>query len=86
MATTIQVKLTLPKKIKDYYDSKAAEFDMQTSTFIKYLLIKNIEDESIPTYQASKYTEKYIANGLQEYKTGKLKKFTSHKDFIKTVS
>ncbi|MHB8362575.1 MAG: hypothetical protein ACYDBX_03070 [Patescibacteria group bacterium] len=86
MATTVQVKLTLPKKIKDYYDSKATEFDMQTSTFIKYLLIRNIEDESIPTYQASLYTEKYIANGLQEYETGKLKKFASHKDFIKTVS
>ncbi len=86
MATTVQVKLTLPKKIKDYYDSKATEFDMQTSTFIKYLLIKNIEDEGISTYQASKYSEKYIADGLQEYETGKLEKFTDHKDFIKTVS
>ncbi|MHB8442871.1 MAG: hypothetical protein ACYDAS_00680 [Patescibacteria group bacterium] len=76
---------TLPKKIKDYYDSKATEFDIQTSTFIKYLLIKNIEDKIITTYQASRYAERYIADGLQEYGTRELKKFTSHKDFISFV-
>lgn len=86
MAATQQVKVTLPTRLKKLVDAKAKNLGLASSVYIRYLVIKDIEEQDLPTYQASSLTELSIQEGIEEYKTGKLKKYTNAKDLITSMA
>jgi len=68
---TSQIKLTLPVHLKDFLQSKAVRLGLPLASFIRYVLIKEVETEGYPVFQASESTEKAYQGALRDYKEGK---------------
>lgn len=53
-----QVKITLPLALKEFLESKAFKFDMPISSYIRHLILKDVEDLEYPVFQVSDKTVK----------------------------
>lgn len=85
MSDVSQIKVTVPKRMREFLDTKASNLGLATSVYIKHLIIKDIEDLDFPEYQASDITEQSIEEAIKEYKDGKTKKFSNPKDLIQSL-
>lgn len=63
-----QIKLNIPVPLKDLLKSKARRFGVPMSSYIRHLIIQDVED--IPVYQASARTEKQYKKALNDIKNG----------------
>ena len=61
-----QVKLNLSVNLKDFLEAKARKFGMPMSDYLKHLILKDIEDEEYPTFEASEATEQATKRALRE--------------------
>ena len=82
---TVQLKVTLPVALYDYLDSKAQRFGLALATYIKHLVIKDVEDMDLPTFKMSPKTEAIAIRALKDYRAGKLKKIESIDDFLSSL-
>ncbi|MDA1316865.1 MAG: hypothetical protein O3B87_02455 [bacterium] len=48
-----QIKLNLPIELKGYLATRAKSFGVPMASYMKYLIIKDIEQRDFPTYTAS---------------------------------
>ena len=66
-----QIKINLPLALKEFLESKASKFDIPIATYVKHLIIKDVEDMEYPVFQASKRVEKAYKKAMADYKSGK---------------
>lgn len=67
-----QIKLNIPVKLKEYLEYKANKFGIPLAGYIRYLILKDVENIVYPVFQASKKTEKSYKEARQAEKEGKL--------------
>ena len=79
---TIQLKVTLPVALYDYLESKAQRFGLAMATYIKHLVIKDVEDMDLPTFKMSPKTEAVALQALKDHRAGKTKLFRSIDDLL----
>ncbi|MEK7513305.1 MAG: hypothetical protein AAB430_02035 [Patescibacteria group bacterium] len=79
---TIQLKVTLPVELYDYLESKAQRFGLAMATYIKHLVIKDVEDMDLPTYKMSAKTEAVALQALKDHRAGKTKLLRSIDDLL----
>jgi len=79
---TIQLKVTLPAALYDYLESRAQRFGLAMATYVKHLVIKDVEDMDLPTYKMSSKTEAVALKALKDYRAGKLKRLKSIDDLL----
>ncbi len=60
-----QIKITLPLALKEFLASKALKFDMPISSYIRHLILKDVEDLEYPVFQASNKTVKKAKEALK---------------------
>lgn len=51
-----QIKINLPVQLKEFIESKAAQFGLPVAAYIKHLILKEVEDMDYPVYEASDST------------------------------
>jgi len=82
---TIQLKVTLPVALYDYLESKAQRFGLAMATYIKHLVIKDVEDMDIPTFSMSAKTEAVALKALKDYLAGKVKEVGSIDELLNSI-
>lgn len=70
MSSQIQVKITLPKELREFIESKANKFGLPVSAYIRYLVLRDVENMEYPEYEASQKTEKEYVKAKAERKKG----------------
>lgn len=82
---TVQLKVTLPVSLYDYLESRAQRFGLALATYVKHLVIKDVEDMDLPTYKMSAKTEAVALKALKDYRAGKLKKIESIDELLNSL-
>ena len=67
-----QVKLNLPKVLKEFAESRAGRFGLPLAAYIKHLILKDVEDMKYPVFNASTKTLKAYNAALKDQSEGKL--------------
>ena len=60
-----QIKVNLPLALKEYLESKAQKFGMPLASYVKHLILKDVENMEYPTYVASERTIKKAKEALE---------------------
>ena len=60
-----QIKVNLPFLLKEYLDSKASRFGLPTATYLKHLILKDVENVEYPVYEASDRTIKKAKEAIK---------------------
>lgn len=66
MSKQVQLKVSLSNEISTLLKRKAGKLGLPTTQFVKYLIIKEIETDSYPVFQASEKTERSLEKALRE--------------------
>jgi predicted DNA-binding protein len=61
-----QIKITLPLALKDFLDSKASKFGLPIASYVRHLIIKDVEDIQYPEFEASDSTIKAYKKAMKE--------------------
>lgn len=64
--TQVQLKISLSEQLNNLLTSKANQLGLPVSQFVKYLIVKEVEDEQYPTFQMSARTEERAKKAMQE--------------------
>lgn len=64
-ASQVQVKISLSDKLNKRIKSKAEKLGVPVTQYIKYLIIKEVEEE-YPTFEASEWLEKRTKAALRD--------------------
>lgn len=67
-----QIKVNLSVSLKEYIESKAQKFGMPMASYIKHLILKDVEEMEYPIFKASTKTEKAYKQALEEQREDKL--------------
>mgnify|MGYP001579400183 CR=1 FL=1 len=51
-----QIKITLPLALKDFVESKASRVGLPVASYIKHLILKEVEHMEYPVFEASDRT------------------------------
>jgi hypothetical protein len=78
-----QIKLNLSQPLKEFALSKAQKYGMPLASYIKHLIIKDIEGMEYPTFEASESTIKAYKKALRDKE--KAIEVTDVKDFFKNL-
>ncbi len=79
----IQIRVSISQQLGDLLKSKANRLGVPITQLVKHLIIKEIEDEKYPVFQASEETEKAAAKALKELP--KLKSVTNIHEYLKNL-
>ena len=66
-STQIQLKLSLSEQLASLLRQKADQLGLPVTQFVKHLIVKEVETDSFPTYQASDWLEKQTEKGMKNY-------------------
>jgi hypothetical protein len=61
-----QIKLNIPVALRKFLEIKANQFGIPLASYIKHLILKDVEDMVYPTYEASGSTIKAYKKALKE--------------------
>jgi hypothetical protein len=64
--TQIQLKISLSEQLNNLLTSKANQLGLPVSQFVKYLIVKEVEDNSYPTFHMSARTEERAKEAMQQ--------------------
>lgn len=65
-SSQVQLKISLSEQLNELLQSKAARLGVPVTQFVKHLIIKEVEEEQYPTYQASDQLEKTTQKALEQ--------------------
>lgn len=71
---TTQVKVTLPNELYLHLKSKAEKLGLNMASYIRHLVINDVQDVEIPVFKMNQKTEKKGLKALKEHKEGKTTK------------
>ena len=77
-----QVKVTLPDQLYGYVQAQAGRFGLTVSSYIRHLVLDDVREVELPTYQMSPTTEKVALGALREHRQGKTKKIDNVDEFF----
>ncbi|MEP7166464.1 MAG: hypothetical protein ABI758_00620 [Candidatus Woesebacteria bacterium] len=66
-----QIKITLPEKLQELVQSRADQYGLSISTYIKHLVLVDVKDIDMPVFKMSEKTEKVLDQALEDYSQGK---------------
>ena len=66
----IQLKISLSEQLSDLLLSKAARLGVPVTQFVKHLIMKDVESEVLPTFEASDWLEKKTEKAMRDIKKG----------------
>lgn len=66
IASQIQLKISLSEQLSDLLRSKAARLGVPITQFVKHLLMKEVENEAFPIFEASNWLENKTKKALKE--------------------
>lgn len=78
-----QIKLNLSVNLKDFLESKARRFGVPMSDYLKHLILKDIEGEDYPVFEASEATIRAAKQAMKDLKTGKSVLINTQEDLKK---
>ncbi|MBI3486421.1 hypothetical protein HY025_05800 [Candidatus Daviesbacteria bacterium] len=61
-----QIKINLPVALKDFLESKASKFGLPLASYVKHLILKDVEDMDYPIFEASDSTIKAYKKALKD--------------------
>ena len=61
-----QIKLNLPLALMDFVKSKAAKYDLPVTSYLKHLLIKDVEDMEYPVFGMSERSKEKLEKALKD--------------------
>lgn len=67
--STAQIKLTIPLRLRDLLKYKAEQFGVPVSQFIKYLIMKEVEEAP---EEPSEYLKEALARSEKDIKEGRV--------------
>jgi predicted DNA-binding protein len=62
----IQIKISLSKTLNARLEAKAANLGVPATQFVKHLILKEVEEEQFPVFQASDWTEDRVKKALAQ--------------------
>ncbi|MEX2007606.1 MAG: hypothetical protein WD992_02430 [Candidatus Levyibacteriota bacterium] len=77
----IQLKISLSEQLGDLLESKAARLGVPVTQFVKHLILKEVENEDYPIFQASEQVEKNTQEALKQ-----MNKAIDASDFFRTLN
>lgn len=60
-----QIKITLPLALKDFVESKASRVGLPIASYIKHLILKEVENMDYPVFKASDSTIRKAKEALK---------------------
>lgn len=60
-----QIKITLPLALKEFVESRAYRVGLPIASYIKHLILKEVEDMDYPVFEASDRTIKAYKKALK---------------------
>lgn len=63
----IQLKISLSEQLNDLLESKAERLGVPVTQLVKHLILKEVENEDYPLFQASEQVERNTKKALEEY-------------------
>ncbi len=60
-----QIRISISPQLGDLLKSKATRLGVPLTQFVKHLIIKTVETEEVPTFQASKWLEHKTEKALK---------------------
>ncbi len=60
-----QIKITLPLVLKDFVESKASRVGLPIASYIKHLILKEVENMDYPVFEASNRTIRKAKEALK---------------------
>ncbi|MBI2334651.1 hypothetical protein HYU96_02520 [Candidatus Daviesbacteria bacterium] len=73
MSTTIsqiQLKISLSDRLSDLLQSKAARLGVPVTQFVKHLIMKDVESEALPSFEASDWLERKTQKAMRDIGKG----------------
>ena len=80
-SSQIQLKISLSEQLNDLLESKAARLGVPVTQLVKHLILKEVENEDYPMFQASEQVEKNTQEALRQ-----ISKAVDASDFFKTLN
>ena len=66
-SSQIQLKISLSEQLNDLLESKAARLGVPVTQLVKHLILREVENEDYPMFQASEQVERNTRKALEEY-------------------
>ncbi len=79
----VQLKISLSDQLNDLLQSKAQRLGIPVTQFVKHLIIKEVETEEYPTFQASERTIKRAKQAMED--RGKAIKVSNIHEYFKNL-
>ena len=80
-SSQIQLKISLSEQLNDCLESKAARLGVPVTQFVKHLILREVEHEDYPIFQASEQVEKTTQDALKQ-----IDKAVDASDFFQTLN
>ena len=61
-----QIKINLPRELKDFLASKSDRYGLTLSAYVKHLIIKDVSNIAYPTFKASKQVEENYHEAIRD--------------------
>lgn len=61
-----QIKITLPLALKGFLESKAQKFGLPIASYVRHLIVRDVEDMEYPVFEASDSTIKAYKKSMKE--------------------
>lgn len=61
-----QIKITLPLALKEFLESKASKFGLPIASYVRHLIVKEVEEMDYPVFEASDSTIKAFKKAMKE--------------------
>lgn len=81
--TQVQLKISLSEHLSDLLKSKANKLGLPVTQLVKYLIVKEVENEEYPTFEASDKTIEAAKKALKE--KNKAVKVTNIHEYFKNL-
>ena len=60
-----QIKINLPLALKDFLESKASKFGLPLASYVRHLIVRDVENMEYPEFEASDATIKAYKRALK---------------------
>lgn len=77
----VQVRVSISPQLEELLKAKADRLGLPVAQLVKFLIVKEVENEEYPTYQASEQVEKNTKQALQQ-----MDKAVDASDFFKQLN
>ena len=61
-----QIKITLPLALKEFLESKAQKFGLPIASYVRHLIVKDVEEMDYPVFEASDSTIKAYKKAMKQ--------------------